>query len=146
MNQTHATDRSAATTPDRIAEAGTTTALADELAATRASLEERFADLAVLGTEIARLEAELDAKNAEIAALAVQVKHSPAGALKPEHAELTIGELARQLELRDRTIAEVASDRDRAVLMVEDIFGSTSWKVTAPLRKLKEMLRRPDRS
>ena len=57
-----------------------------------------------------------------------------------------IGELSRQLDLRDRTLTEVIADRDRVVLMVEEIFGTTSWKATAPLRKLKGMLRGPGQS
>lgn len=124
-------------------ETGTTAPLADKLAATEAALEERMTDIAVLGTEIARLEAALARKDSEVEALRTQIDQGGGqpGGLQPDQAELTIGELSRQLDLRDRTLAEVVADRDRVVRMVEEIFGTTSWKATAPLRKIKGLLR-----
>lgn len=146
MNPTRATDPFAANTPDLTVEAETTLALADQLAASHAALEERFVDIAVLGAEIARLETELAQKSAEIDTLSEQIDQGKPGGLQPDQAELIIGELSRQLDLRDRTLTEVIADRDRVVLMVEEIFGTTSWKATAPLRKLKGMLRGPGQS
>lgn len=141
MNPTPAAAPFAANMPGPLLEADAAPALADQLAACQAALEERFVDIAVLGAEIARLETALAQKTAEVAALSEQIDPSQPGGLQPDQAELTIGELSRQLDLRDRTLAEVVADRDRVVLMVEEIFGTTSWKATAPLRKLKGMLR-----
>lgn len=131
--------------------------LSSRLTACEAATEERFADIAALGHEIARLEAALAQKDtaframlarkdADIAALTEQVDHIRPGGLVPDQAELIIAELSRQLDIRDRTLAEVVADRNRVVAMVEEIFGTSSWKATAPLRKLKRMLRGAERS
>lgn len=140
-----------------VSEATAVPDLSHRVSICEAAMEERFADIAALGREISRLEsalaqkdaafrAMLTRKDADIAALTEQVDHSRPGGLFPDQVDLIIAELSRQLDIRDRTLAEVVADRNRVVAMVEEVFGTSSWKATAPLRKLKGMLRRPERS
>ena len=71
-----------------------------------------------------------------------QLDQARASHLTPDQAELAIAELSRQLDLRDRSLALTIADRDRVLALVQEIMATTSWKVTAPLRRLKGLLRR----
>jgi FkbM family methyltransferase len=62
-----------------------------------------------------------------------------------ETAELALAERDRAVLERDRALAErdlARDDRDQAVSMREELLASTSWTITAPLRRLSGVLRR----
>lgn len=104
-------------------------------------MAERMADIAVLGAEVCRLEAVNSDLNKKIEAFKADLLRDDEVGLNASDADLTIGELSRQLDIRDRTIADLQVDRDRLLKLVEDVFSTTSWKLTAPLRKLKSIFR-----
>ena len=105
------------------------------------AMTERMTDIALLGGEIGRLEAIISGLNDKISYLESELPKNDDAALNASNAELTIGELSRQLEIRDRTIADLQADRDRLLKLIEDVFSTTSWKLTAPLRRLKSIFR-----
>ncbi|MDO5604761.1 MAG: hypothetical protein Q4G25_06320 [Paracoccus sp. (in: a-proteobacteria)] len=106
----------------------------------RAAAEARYQDIAALGARILELEAGLQERDDHIARLMAELDRAQAGRIPPDQAELAIGELSRQLDLRDQTLADVTADRDRAHGMISEILGTTSWRATAPLRRIKGLL------
>jgi hypothetical protein len=62
-----------------------------------------------------------------------------------ESAELALAERDRALVERDQALAErdlACEDRDKAASKREELLASTSWTITAPLRRLAGALRR----
>ncbi|WBU62049.1 hypothetical protein [Paracoccus albus] len=106
------------------------------------AMVERMTDIAVLGDEVARLEAIVSDLNNKIRYLESELRRNDDAALNASDAELTIGELSRQLDIRDRTIADLQADRDRLLRLIDDVFNTISWKITGPLRRLKSTLRK----
>lgn len=116
-----------------------TEALQAELETGRRALEERDRSVAHLREKTARLDAEAEAQAGDLAQMA-QLIIEKEEALKRHNALIQetgaeAAALRQELEARDQALA--AAEAERAALL-----HSTSWKLTAPLRRLSMMLKR----
>ncbi|MDO5640828.1 MAG: hypothetical protein Q4G26_00360 [Paracoccus sp. (in: a-proteobacteria)] len=103
--------------------------LAIRLAACEASLEERMVDIAILASELDRAERLLKKKAEQTSGPHPSVSREDQDAL------------VRQLDLCNRTLTEVIADRDQMKAHIEAMANTISWRITAPLRKVRGLMR-----
>ena len=128
------------------ADAARIAALQAELEDRSRTLEERAQAVTQLREKASRLDAETTAQAGELAQMAQLIiekeealKRRNAAALEASEQaaglQQDVARLQAELEARDQALAEVEAHR-------QALLGSTSWRVTAPLRRILMMLKR----
>lgn len=96
------------------------------------ALELRFEDIAILGAELKKLSSELEETRTRATSQTRALEDATRAAQGKDH-DLTL--------LRD-ILHEAERDRDEARQRVMDLEGSSSWRITSPLRRASLMVRR----
>jgi hypothetical protein len=123
-------------------------ALEEEVRARDAGLAQLEHEIRARDAGLAQLEHEIRARDAGLAQLEHEIRARDAGLAQLEHEirarDAGLAQLEHEIHTRDAGLAQLEAEVRHYRQWVQELISSTSWRITAPMRRIAQLFRHRD--